>query len=202
MVPQKCECGVCSCWVLTFFMPGKIWTPVLQNLDCGLRCPGYGAWGVQVLLPGCSSQPMGSSCRARCQDQSGVWCSMIWLLSAGLVLLSPEVCMQSLPALVANEDCDVSEKHRINFFSQEAFFLFLFSSWDPKKRQREGNTEEFYTLFLETLELMIKSGFSLKDLRVCCLLPFFHLLPWTDWWITEHCETREQTLGSWGINQP
>lgn len=199
MVSQKCECGVCSCWVLTSFMPGKIWTPVLQNLDCGLRCPGHGSSGVQVLLPGCSNQPRGSSSRTRCQDQSGVWCSMTQLSSAALVLLSPEVCMQSLPGLVANGECNVSGKHRINLFSKEAFFLILFSSWDLKNKARGKRIQKsFYTLFLETLELVInaESGFSLKDPRVCCILPFFHLLPWTDWWITELCGTREQTLGS------
>lgn len=45
------------------------------------------------------------------------------------------------------------------------------------------------------------SEFSLRDPTGCCLLSIFHLLPWTDWWITVHCETREQTLGSYGINQ-
>lgn len=46
------------------------------------------------------------------------------------------------------------------------------------------------------------SEFSLRDPTGCCLLSIFHLLPWTDWWITVHCETRERTLGSYSINQP
>lgn len=129
--------------VLTSFMPGKIWIPVLQNLNCGLRSPGYGASGEHVLLPGCSSQPRGSSAEpgVRIKAASDVlWygyiCRLGSAVSSGLHADSPSSGSKW------GMWC-LCEKHRINLFSIEAFFLFLFSSWDLKNKTREGNTEEF-----------------------------------------------------------
>lgn len=195
--------GATERWTWCLFLLGPHFfhtkSELLQNLDCGLGSPGCGASGVHVLLPGCSSQPWA-------QAQSQVSGSKWGLMSYDMVISCRRGSAQSWAWHAESPSSGskwgtgcLCEKHRINLFSKESFFLFLFSSWDLKNKTRGKRIQKsFCTLLLETLELVVnaKSEFSLKDPRVCCLLPFFHLLPWTDWWITEHCETREQTLGS------
>lgn len=153
------------------FHPRWIWTPVLQDLDCGLRSPGYGASVVHFLLPGCSSWPKGSSV------EPGVKIKV----SSDAVhyhyhLLSPEVCMQSLPALLANWECDAFVKNTSRTSSSLAF-LFLFSSWDLKnKTGGKGIQKSFYTSYslkLWNWWFMPGLSFSWRILQVVVYCLFF-----------------------------
>lgn len=60
---QKGECGVCSRWSLASFIPGDIWTSVLQDLDCGLRSPGP-----QLYTCCCQDVPVGQRAQAWSQE--------------------------------------------------------------------------------------------------------------------------------------
>lgn len=144
MVPQRGECGFCSCWGITSFILGEIWTPVLQDLmdwDPQDAEPLLYACCCQDVPVGQKAQAQSQVSRSNCHLMQYIIVIICWLGSAQ----SWEVCMRP-PSSAGKLGMGCFCENDKTITSSSLKFLFLLLIWDlENKTIGEGIEKCFYT---------------------------------------------------------
>lgn len=188
-------------WHLFLLGPSHLSSQVKSELLCyRILTVDWDPQGIGPQLSTCCCQDAPVSQRAQVQSQvSGSKCRLKRCVI--VIICSVLRGLHAQPSSTAGKlgKCCLCEIHKTRTGSSLAF-LFLFSGWNLENMTRgKGIEENFYTsLSLKFWNWQSKQGltFLWRILQAVVYCLFYHLLPWTDWWITVHCETREQTLGS------
>lgn len=167
-------------WMWCLFFLGPHIFHSRQNLNsCAtgfwLRTEIPRVWGLSCTLATARMLQLakGLKRRARCQDQSVVWCSTLSLSSAQSGSAQSWGLHAEPPSSASKLGMwSLCEKHKKN--SSSLAVLFLFSSWDLKTKTRgKGIQKSFYTSYSWNWWFMPGLNFPWKILQAVAYCLFF-----------------------------